>query len=429
MTKLRERHLMGAEVLLESGQSIRATAQDLGVAESTLRYRLRRRGPGVVDGRSRQVASCAPYEGLIQAWIEGQQQEGTRPESIRSLYEGLLVEHGFTGTYKALWRFVRKRQPAPRVRPHRRVETRPGGQGQLDWALVRLYVAELGGWGLVSAFHLSLSHSRMWSVQWSVDQSLLSWIGCHNQGFQYLGGIPWSVRIDNLKTAVVRGSSSWGILHPAYASYAKQLGFVVDPCRVRQASDKGKVERRIRDVKGNLIGPDERFDSLASLQQESDQRIRQRAERLVCPVTGLSVAQTWAQEQAFLCPLPSTLPTPFDVQVCRTVGLDCLIHFENRQYAVPFAFVGRTVEVRGCARTVEIYGDHQHLISYPRQTQSRLLIDQACYEGAATPRVALPTPLGRLGQTLVLPHSWVAPRRPLEAYAALVTQMGRRGGP
>ena len=65
MTKLRERHLMGAEVLLESGQSIRATAQDLGVAESPLRYRLRRRGQGVGDGRARQVESCAPYDAFL----------------------------------------------------------------------------------------------------------------------------------------------------------------------------------------------------------------------------------------------------------------------------------------------------------------------------------------------------------------------------
>jgi transposase len=366
---------------------------------------------------------------LIQAWIDRQGEVEGRPESIRSLYEWLLLEHDFGGTYKAVWRYVRKRQPAPPLRPHRRVETRPGGQGQLDWAQLRLFVAELGGWTLLSAFHLSLSYSRMWSVQWSVDQSLLSWISCHNRAFQYLGGIPWSVRIDNLKTAVVRGSSSWALLHPAYASYAAQMGFVVDPCRVRQATDKGKVERRVRDVRASLIRPEERFDCVASLQQQTDRRIRERADRLICPVTGVSVAQTWLQEQAALCPLPASLPTPFDVQVCRTVGRDCLIHFENRQYAVPFAFVGRTVEVRGCAQRVEIYGDGQRLISYPRHTQSRLLIDQACYEGTATREVIPPTPLGQMAQTLVLPHSWMAPRRPLEAYATLVAQAGRRGAP
>lgn len=119
---------MGPEILLESGQSLRATAEDLGVAESTLRYRLRRRAQGAVDGRSRQAESCAPYEAVIQAWIAQQQQTTGRPENIHALYELLLVAHGFTGTYKSLWLYMRKRQPPPQIRPHRRVETHPGGR-------------------------------------------------------------------------------------------------------------------------------------------------------------------------------------------------------------------------------------------------------------------------------------------------------------
>ena len=217
-----------------------------------------------------------------------------------------------------------------------------------------LYVEELGGWTSLSAFLMSLSYSRMWSVQWSVDQSQLAWMACHNQAFQALRGIPWSVRIDHLKTAVAQGSGAWARLNPSYTSYADQLGFVVDCCRIRQASDKGKVERRVRDVKSGLIRSQERFDSLARLQQTTDVRIRERADRLVCPVTGPSIAQSWQDEQLHLYPLPVTWSTPFDVQVRRRVGRDGRIYFEQRQYTVPFPFIGRTVEVRGGPQTVEI---------------------------------------------------------------------------
>lgn len=426
MTKLRENHLMCAEVLTQLGHSVRATARELDVAESTLRYRLGRWSQDVVDGRTRQAEACAAYAEVIQAWIEAQAHPSGRPESIRSLYEWLVVEQGFTGTYKSLVRYVRRRQPPPKIRPHRRVETKPGSQAQLDWAVVELYVEELGGVAQVSAFHMSLSYSRMWSVQWSANQNQLSWLSCHNRAFQYLGGVPWTVRIDNLKTGVTKGGGPRAVLNASYASYAAQVGFVIDPCRVGQAPDKGKVERRIRDVKGQLIHPGERFDSLESLQWETDRRIGERAQRLLCPVTGLSIAQSWQEERTFLCPLPSTLPIPFDIQVSRKVARDGLIHFENRQYAVPFAFVGRTVQVRGAAQKVDIYGDGRLLIRYPRHTSSRLLIDQACYEGQTTPQVERPTPLGRLGQAIVLPQSWEAPRRPLSAYAALVEQAGRR---
>ena len=425
MTKLREKEVMCAEVWTQAGHSVRDTAGQLDVAESTLRYRLKRRRQSSEDGRKHQPEACAPYEGVIQAWIDAQREAIGRSDPIMSLYEQLQSEHGFTGSYKAVWRYVCRRRPPPKIRPKRRVETHPGSQAQLDWATTKVYVADLGGWTSLSAFLMALSYSRMGSVQWSVDQSQLSWLACHNRAFQFLGGLPWSVRIDHLKTAVAQGGGPWAVLNATYTSYAQQLGFVVDCCRVGQASDKGKIERRVRDVKGSLIRTDERFDSLSHLQQTTDSRLRERADRLICPVTGQSVLHAWRQEKSRLYPLPVTWPTPFDVQVTRTVGSDGLVAFEQRQYTVPFPFVGRPVEVRGCPQTVEIYGEGHLLITYPRHTSCRLLIDQSCYEGEATDRVERPTPLGRIGQAIVLPQSWVASIRPLDTYAALVEQAGR----
>ena len=53
------------------------------------------------------------------------QREG-RPDSVKSLYEMLTSQHGFTRSYKAVWRYVRRRRPPPKLHPKRRVETRPG---------------------------------------------------------------------------------------------------------------------------------------------------------------------------------------------------------------------------------------------------------------------------------------------------------------
>jgi transposase len=56
-----------------------------------------------------------------------------RPAGVRLLYERLVAEHGFTGTYKAVLRYVRRRMPVPSIRPFRRVEMRLGMQTQVDW--------------------------------------------------------------------------------------------------------------------------------------------------------------------------------------------------------------------------------------------------------------------------------------------------------
>jgi hypothetical protein len=59
------------------------------------------------------------------------------------------------------------------------------------------------------------------------------------------------------------------------------------------------------------------------------------------------------------------------------------------------------------------------LISYPRHTQERILIDQACYEGPGTAQVLPPKPLGRMARKLQEIASLPVERRPMDLYAAL----------
>ena len=82
MAKLRERDPVVMEMLRERGWSRRATVRELGVDESTLRYRIRRCEGKVEDGRRRQAEACAPWEGVIGPWLEAEHDcEGARPDS------------------------------------------------------------------------------------------------------------------------------------------------------------------------------------------------------------------------------------------------------------------------------------------------------------------------------------------------------------
>jgi hypothetical protein len=60
------------------------------------------------------------------------------------------------------------------------------------------------------------------------------------------------------------------------------------------------------------------------------------------------------------------------------------------------------------------------LISYPRHTQERLLINRACYEGPGTAQVLPPQPpLGRMARKLQEITALPVERRPVDLYAAL----------
>jgi hypothetical protein len=208
------------------------------------------------------------------------------------------------------------------------------------------------------------------------------------------------------------------VIHPVYRAYARAVRFHIDACPPRQPQAKGKAEAKVRLARLRLAPGRRGYDALEELQAETDERIRNWAKRAQCPATGLTVYESWERELEALPPLP-LLPEPFDVVVTRRVGRDCMVSFEGRYYPVPFVYVDRRVEVRGCAEVVQILADGAVVREYPRHTPERVLVDPSCYEGEPTDRVLPPPPLGRMGRKLEEILAMPVEQRPLDLYAAL----------
>ncbi len=58
---------------------------------------------------------------------------------------------------------------------------------------------------------------------------------------------------------------------------------------------------------------------------------------------------------------------------------------------MPFAWVGRNVEILGTVRHVVIPGSEGEIARHARHTRELLVLDPAHYEGASTDRVLCPT--------------------------------------
>jgi transposase len=341
-----------------------------------------------------------------------------RPVNVRALYDWLRTEQGYAGSYKSVLRFVRGRYPKPRLRPFRRVETPAGAQAQVDWG--EFAGIDLGqGPETLYGFVMVLSHSRREALVWCRRMDQLAWHHAHTEAFRRLGGIPAVLRIDNLKTGIVRGAGPWGQINDAYRSYARGLGFHIDACLPRAPEDKGKVENKVGVLKRRLRLHGQWFDGLSGLQAWTDQELTSWAAQRLCPVTGATVEVSWRAEQRWLRPLPALLPLAFDVAVTRPVQRDCTVSFEGRTYSVPFVHCGLAVEVRGCAEVVQVLHDGQVVAEHPRHSRQRLLLDPAHYEGVGNERVSPPLPLGKLGQRLQEIVLLPVEHRPLDLYAAL----------
>ncbi|MEN9818451.1 MAG: hypothetical protein RLZ32_2331 [Gemmatimonadota bacterium] len=433
MTVLRQEQIvMMDEVIRAGGLSGRGAARALGVTEGALRYRRQRLAAGATDGRADQPTALDGLEAAVAGVLAqlAPTAPAGRPVCGRLVYEALVAEHGYQGSYPALNRYLRRLRGVPPRRAVRRIETPPGVQAQHDWFEERV---DLGG-AVVRVFGLlgTLSHSRG-SVLWlGLRMTQVAWQTGHAALFQGYGGVPRVVRIDNLKTAVGAGAGPTAVLTPAFGAFARSCGFVVEACRVRTPQEKGKVERRVG-VLHQALAPLFRrgWSALAPLQTAAAGRLAELETRLRCPATGTTIAEARRAEQAVLLPLP-VLGEPFDVIVARRVSREALVSFEGRQYSVPFAWVGRDVEIVGTAHQVVVRGDGHELARHPRHTRQTLVLEPAHYEGPSTASVLAPTPLGRRARALAAASAAQLPAphtvgRPLDAYVALVAQAA--GGP
>ncbi len=419
--KLSPEEIVTLQVLKGKGQSNTQIAHTLGVSEGAVRYHLRRHGQ--TDGRQHKPRKAAPLAEVIDHWVASHQPavrdgQPLRPVNIRALFDWLVHEQAYAGSYKSVLRFVRDRYPRPRLRPFRRVETPAGAQAQVDWG--EFHQVDVGEgpqtlYGLV----MVLSHSRKEVLIWCRRMDQLAWHHAHTEAFRRLGGVPAVLRIDNLKTGVGQGAGPWGQVNEAYRSYANGLGFHIDACLPRCPEDKGKVENKVGNLKRRLRVEGQWFDGLPGLQTWTDQELTRWAQRRVCPATGECVEASWRAEQTRLRPLPPVLPLAFEVALTRTVQKDCTISFEGRCYSVPFVLCGLAVEVRGCAEVVQVLHAGCVVAEHPRYGRARLVLQPAHYEGAGDERVAPPVPLGKMGQRLQEIVLLPVEQRPLDLYAAL----------
>ena len=379
------------------GISNRMVADILGVTEGAVRHQLKQMKAGATDGRSERRGLAADYSEAIEFWRDS---VGEGPLNLASLHQWLVREHDYPGSLRSVQRFWKKNYPAPRIRARRRVETPPGAQSQVDWAHFPGVIVGGEAQDLL-AFRMVLSHSRYPAVVWSTSKNQLAWHRCHNEAFRRVGGVTATVRVDNEKTAIVRGAGAWGTINPSYRRYARMLCFHVDACPPGQPQTKGKIERSVRTQRFGADPTQKTWRDLKELQAFSDERIDENVRQQRCPATGSSVYEAWIEERRILTPLPEPLWEPFDLVATRPVSIDGLVAFEGRQYNVPFAFVGSELEIHGCAETVQMFYNTTIVAVHQRNTIERLVINQAYYDGRSTEHVLAPPPLGRMGRRML----------------------------
>ena len=103
---------MTLQVLKQKGESNRGIARQLGVAESAVRYHLRRQSAGATDGRKKQsLIQRLELVGVVEHWWQHQLEmlPAGRSPNINGLWLFLKAEYEYPGSYKSVQKYVRSK--------------------------------------------------------------------------------------------------------------------------------------------------------------------------------------------------------------------------------------------------------------------------------------------------------------------------------
>lgn len=363
---------------LRKGHSQRSIGREMGLARNTIRkYRRIAHGHGWLDmsvplpdnatlaGAIEPPSPRAPTASSVEPYrqaVEALRQAGVEMVAI---HQRLRDDHGYTGSYSSVRRFVARLEPtAPEV--FCRIETEPGHEAQVDFGSAGLRFEDAQGRKRrVWVFVMTLSYSRHQYIEFVFDQRIETFLGCHERAFQWFGGVPERIVIDNLKAGVITADLHDPVLCEPYRRLAQHYGFVISPNRPATPRHKGKVESGVRYVKRNFLAG-QRFADLQAMNQRGREWVMATAGQRRHGTTGQAPLDRFeATERPALAALPDE-PFEWLAAYRAKVHRDCHVVADRRYYSVPARLVGQSVDVYVGRRVVEIYHDNLLVTTHPR---------------------------------------------------------------
>jgi transposase len=274
-----------------------------------------------------------------------------------------IQARGYTGGITLVRLYV---GPKRGLRPGKatvRFETRAGQQLQSDWSQT---VTLIAGKRTRVYFQVNqLAYSRRFHFWCTDSQDAEHTYDGLIRGFEYFGGVPQEVLVDNQKAAVVSpGTGGRTQFNSRFVDLAGHYGFVPRACRPYRARTKGKGERAIGYVKQHFFVRYRSFESWEHLNQLAELWLAEEADQRVHGTVREVVAERFSRELPLLSALPAAR---YDTSYheTRQVGWDGYIDVSGNRYSVPSGLAGRTVLIHiGLDGTLRVYHGEEEVTTH-----------------------------------------------------------------
>jgi transposase len=305
-----------------------------------------------------QPFKAAPYEDFIRRWVN----EGVQGVVI---YQHLQSQYAYEGSYNGLLRFIRKiKDKAPQLTVP--LHFQPGEAAQVDFGAGPLLFDERTGKEEKTWFFImTLCWSRHQYVELVTHQDIETWLNCHQNAFEWFGGVARKIIIDNPKCAITKACYYDPEVQRSYAELAQIYGFIISACPPREPKKKGRVESGVKYVKKNFM-PLRDFKNLSDANKQLKQWVLGTAgNRHHGSTHQKPLSQFTDIEEHQLKSLPDH-PPEISAWYKVTPYKNCHIRHQKNYYSVPHTLYGKKLWLKQTATTVSIYHEHALVAMHTR---------------------------------------------------------------
>ena len=294
------------------------------------------------DGCTRQERKASggvldEYKDVIKSLLE-------RYDDFSSvqLYQR-IKDAGYTGGVTTVRNYVRRIRPS-RKKAYATLSFAPGEAAQVDFGYCG-YIYAGNSRRRLYVFSMVLAYSRKMYIEFIMKQNQEHFLQCHRNAFEYFGGIPQKVMVDNCKVAVLANPKyGTAVLNPVYAQFAKYHSFVIAPCTVRKPNEKGQVEKSIDYIKRNFLRGLE-LTTLTALNIAAATWLDGIANVRIHSTTRQQPNELFLKETEHLQPLPMN---GYDCGMIKNIKSNSQfrVHFEGNKYSVPALYASCNLQLK-----------------------------------------------------------------------------------
>jgi transposase len=327
------------KTLSQKGYSKRKISKELGIHRNTVTKILAGASSGDIGPKPFARSKLLDYyKEQIETWL-------SQEKTAVLIHEYLISKYSVNVAYPTVVKYVRSLKHGEVYIP---LLSDPGEEAQVDFGHLGSFIKEekqVRVW----VFSMILSHSRYSYCEVVLDQSVSTFIRCHIHSFEYFGGVPATVKIDNLKAGVIVPSFFEPIIQHQYASFLDHYGSTPITARICRGEDKGKIESGIKYIKNNFL---KRIDSkdYCMLQPALEVWTNNICNKRLHGTTRKIPAEVFETvEKQTLLPLPKERFEIYNIEKRKTNAFGH-ISYQYNYYSIPYQYTGEelTIQSNGC---------------------------------------------------------------------------------